>query len=312
MPMIGAFLQAPRAPRAPTRAPLYESHYLTAVDPAGGRAVWLRYTSDKRRGELPRGSLWCTFFSSTGPPVARRTADPQVLPAPGPREWAQIDGSSIGPDGAHGKLEDCAWSVSWQAHAAPLPYLPARLLYDRRLPRSNGAAIAPDATFGGRLEVAGDVVDLSGWRGMIGHNWGSDHADRWIWLHAAGLGAGDPGGWLDLILARVSVGPWLSPWLPSGALLLDGTRRLIRATAARGLRVQIDGERLELELPRVPGGGLRVRAGSPADHTVEWDYPTPGGAVRQVRHCSIATARVTLGTAEAFQGTSGVSVEVGS
>ena len=123
--------------------------------------MWLRYTSDKRAGEPPRGSLWCTFFT-LGTAPRWRAAPPtrRLLPAPGPGEWARIDGGSIGPDGARGELEDCAWSVSWQAHAAPLPYLPARLLYDRRLPRSNGAAIVPDATFGGRLEVAGDAVDL--------------------------------------------------------------------------------------------------------------------------------------------------------
>jgi hypothetical protein len=201
--------------------------------------------------------------------------------------------------------------VSWQARAAPLPYLPARVLYDRRLPRSNGAAIVPDATFDGRLEVAGEGVDLAGWRGMVGHNWGADHADRWIWLHAPGLGARDPDGWLDLILARVALGPWLSPWLPAGALRLDGRRSLIGATAARGLRVEIDGEKLEVDFPRLTGGGLQVRAHSPARQTAEWDYPTPGGAVRQVRHCSIATARLTLGASGESEVTSAFAVEIG-
>ena len=306
-----AFLEAPRAPRAPVQAALYESHYLTAADPAGGRAVWLRYTSDKRAGEPPRGSLWCTFFTPERPPVARRTADPKILPAPGPGEWAQIDGGAIGRAAARGELEDCSWSLSWQAHTPPLPYLPARRLYDRRLPRSNGAAIVPDATFAGRLEAAGETVDLAGWRGMIGHNWGADHADRWIWLHGCWLGARDSGRWVDLILARVSVGPWLSPWLPAGALELDGRRRLIRATAARGLRVRIDGERLDLELPRVDGGGLRIRTESPRQRTVEWDYPTPTGGVRQVRHCSIATARLALGDAPDLEIADDFAVEVG-
>jgi hypothetical protein len=305
------FLQAPRAPGAPRPAPLYESHYLTAADPEGGRAVWLRYTSDKPAGQPPRGRLWCTVFTAGAPPVARRTADPGILRGPAPGDWAQIDGAAIGPAGARGTLEDCSWAVCWRARARPLPYLPSRRLYDRQLPRSNGAAIVPDATFDGRLEVAGETLDLAGWRGMVGHNWGADHADRWIWLHAPGLGARDPDGWLDLILARVALGPWLSPWLPAGALQLDGRQRLIRATAARGLRVQIEGERLEIELPRLAGGGLRVRADSPAQRTAEWDYPTPGGAVRRVRHCSIATARLTLGPAGESEVTSAFAVEIG-
>jgi len=108
--------------------------------------------------------------------------------------------------------------------AHELPYLP-RWLYDRRLPRSNGAALVPDAMFAGHLDVSGRRVDMDGWRGMVGHNWGRDHADRWIWVHATGLGQRDPGGWLDMVLARVRLGPVLSPWMPAGAVLLDGRLR---------------------------------------------------------------------------------------
>jgi hypothetical protein len=305
-------LEAPRAPKAPLTAPLYESHYLTAADPAGDRAVWIRYTSEKRPGEAPRGSLWCTYFGGNASPVARRTADARPLPEPEAGGWARIDGAEIGPAGASGELADCRWSVSWSAAAEPLPYLPATLLYDQRVPRSNGAALVPDATFDGTLTVAGATVAMTGWRGMVGHNWGSDHADRWVWLHTSGLGSRDPAGWLDLILARVRVGRWLTPWLPAGALQIDGRRHPIRATAARGLHLRIDGPRLELEIPRLEGGGLRVEADSPAERTATWDYPTPSGAVRDVRNCSVASARLVLGTSGACAIDGTLAVEIGT
>ena len=57
-------LAVARAPLAPPGAPLYESHYVTAAAPGGGRALWLRYTAHKERGEPPRGSLWCTLFAA--------------------------------------------------------------------------------------------------------------------------------------------------------------------------------------------------------------------------------------------------------
>ena len=66
-PMIS--LATPRAPAAPLDAALYESHYLTAADPAGGRALWLRFTALKRPGEPAHLTTWLTFFdASAGPP----------------------------------------------------------------------------------------------------------------------------------------------------------------------------------------------------------------------------------------------------
>ena len=67
-------LSSPRAPAAPLGAALYESYYLTAADPAGGRALWLRFTALKRPGEPARLTTWLTFFdrSAAGGPRAAR------------------------------------------------------------------------------------------------------------------------------------------------------------------------------------------------------------------------------------------------
>jgi hypothetical protein len=57
--------------------------------------------------------------------------------------------------------------------------------------------------------------------GDPGHNWGSEHADSWVWLHAADFGAA-PEAWLELVLARIRVGPARSPWTAMGAPGLSG------------------------------------------------------------------------------------------
>jgi hypothetical protein len=310
--MSRAALDAPRAPAAALAAPLYESHYLTAVAPGGGRALWLRYTSHKEAGAPPRGTLWCTSFDTSAPaPVARRTASagPQAEPPAG--MWAHIDGASVGPGHAEGALEDCSWSLTWHADAPPLPYLPSEGLYDRRLPRSNGIALVPAATFTGTADVAGERLDLTGWRGMVGHNWGADHADRWLWLHATGLGERDPGGWLDMVLVRVRVGPVLTPWLPAGGVQLDGELHRLMAAHARGLDLDVGEETLDLRLPRAPGGGLHLRATSPRAATVHWDYESPGGGGRDVRNCSVASAQLTVGEGPAIEIPGAFAVEVG-
>ena len=39
------------------------------------------------------------------------------------------------------------------------------------------------------VTIDGREVTVSGWRGTVGRNWGSEHADTWVWLHAADFGA---------------------------------------------------------------------------------------------------------------------------
>ena len=31
------------------------------------------------------------------------------------------------------------------------------------------------------------TIELDGWPGMIGHNWGTEHAERWVWLEGTGF-----------------------------------------------------------------------------------------------------------------------------
>jgi hypothetical protein len=277
-------LDRPRAPHAAPGTGLYESHYLKATAPEGGRAVWIRLTAHQEPGGRAEGTVWCTVFDGDAVVAHRRAAGP--VGDPGPGAWARLDGASIGPGSAEGAVGDCSWWLRWTARAGPVPYLPARALYDRRLPRANGVALAPDATFAGSVQVGDRRLDLEGWRGMAGHNWGADHAEHWVWVHAA-----MPAGWLDLLLARVRVGPVLSPWLAAGATGRPGRPacRLGGPRTAGRVRVRHDGELVEVTLP-----GLRLRCRRPHGETVLWDYASPGGGGRSVRNCSVADGRAEL------------------
>ncbi len=89
------------------------------------------------------------------------------------------------------------------------------------MPRTKFVAPYPDARFDGRLEIDGETIELSGWPGMIGHNWGSEHAERWVWLEGTGFEGAD-GTYFDAGAARIKLGSWTTPWIPSGMLMLDG------------------------------------------------------------------------------------------
>lgn len=272
--------------RAPYRLGLYESHYLTATDPAGGRALWLRHTSLHGKP-----SVWVTWF---GPePEAQRQELDEPLST---TDWPRCSLGVMTAGGAQGRLGDKDWDLTWEPLAEPLPYLPAGFLYDKSLPRSNGAAVVPHATVHGRY---GDTP-LDGWHGVVGHNWGREHAEQWCWLHAV-----LPHGWVDLVLVRVRVGPALTPWIAGGGVLLDGS---LRRTRPGRVSIRSEGDRTTA---RVPLRGGRISLDVDAAHWVRWDYASPQGPPRTVRNCSVADARIRLDDGRTWQLDGTVAVEHG-
>ena len=61
---------------------------------------------------------------------------------------------------------------------------------------------------------------------MIGHNWGAEHAERWVWIQANELRGGD--GYFDAAVGRIKVGPLMTPWVGNAMLRLDGSRASAR------------------------------------------------------------------------------------
>jgi hypothetical protein len=141
------------------------------------------------------------------------------------------------------------------------------------------------------LEIDGRKVTVSGWRGTAGHNWGSEHADSWVWLHAAGFGAA-PEAWLELVLARISVGPARSPWTAMGALSLSGERILLGGLG-RQPGVDARPDRLTADVPS-PGARLLVSATTDDDDPVAVTYTDPRGGTRTVRHAALASVELIL------------------
>ena len=296
-------LAAPRAPAAPPGAALYESHYLTAAAPAGGRALWLRFTALKRPGEPAHLTTWLTFFdASAGSPRAQRVTAPEPLGDPG-AAWGRSSLGEIGPSGTRGEMgEDvgadpspraarAAWDLRWEPRAGEVAYLPARWLYDRAVPRSNGAALVPAASATGTLVLDGDEVTLDGWETMVGHNWGSEHAHQWCWIHAGGLGE-DGRGWLDLALVRIRIGPLITPWVASGAIDVDGRR--FAPVPLRRVTCERAGEHTTVRVSVSGGAAVAVELTAPRNDTVTWDYASPRGPGRAVDNCCVADARIAL------------------
>lgn len=272
----------------------YESYYLRAADPAGGLGFWIRYTVHRAPGRRPTGSLWCTFFDADNPePMAAKTTvdDPRAdEPA-----WIRIGDATMGPDGARGGTEagpGMRWDLTFTG-VDLFPHLPRAWMYDAPLPRTKPVSLHPAARFDGTLVIGDRTVEVNDWPGMVGHNWGSEHAERWIWLHGTGF-EGDESAWLDIVLARIRIGRWTTPWSGFGGLYLDGRHhRLGGLSKMRATQVDEHPDRLTFTMP---GDRLQVRGhvSAPKEQFVGWEYADPDGSGHDVAHCSIADLDLTL------------------
>ena len=89
---------------------------------------------------------------------------------------------------------------------------------------------------------------------MVGHNWGAQHAERWIWLHGTGFDERED-AWLDVAIGRIKLGRVTTPWIANGALCLEGERHVIGGRRGSDIR----------EAPgacefHISGGGISVAA----------------------------------------------------
>jgi len=274
--------------RFPDLAAGYESYYLRACHPDGGLGVWLRYTVHRRPGAPPAGALWCTLFEESGPTATKVSG---LEPAAG--DWIRIGDARIGPGRATGAANEMAWDLRFTGDD-PMAHLPFGFLYGAPVPRTKPVSLHPVARFTGSLSVAGREIDVSGWPGMVGHNWGTQHAERWIWLHGMGFtGTGDS-TWLDLTFARIRVGGRTTPWVANGTISIHGVRTRLGGLA-RDRRPKVEEAPDHLWFA-VAGKEIVVAgtAAAPRERVVGWVYADPDGSEHHTANCSIADLSIRV------------------
>lgn len=286
---------AARWPAVPPKRGHYESWYLRALDPAAPRGVWIRYTVTIPPNGEPAGQLWCTWFdrSAAGARAVRAQAGP---PGSGGAFWIRFGEHSFGPEGALGAAASAGCSTRWSLHFSgaeePLRHLPKPWMYGRRFPRTKLLSPVPAAVFDGTVEVDGQTIDVDGWPGMVGHNWGEQHAEEWIWLSGLAFEGARSSTWLDVALGRIRLGPVTTPWVANGVISLDGERLPLGGLGRRpGVAASDDACVL-----RLTGRGVVVTtaASAPDEAFASWDYTDPDGSEHQVRNCSVADLTVRV------------------
>ena len=126
-------------------------------------------------------------------------------------------------------------------------------------------------------------------------NWGTKHADAWVWVHANVLHGGGTGAWFEAVSSRVKLGPFTTPQLTIVALndgaddplLINGPVAMARAES------HMDGLRWRFR----SGDGSRSVEGvfhAPAERFVGVDYHDPDGTVTHCLNSKIADGELRV------------------
>lgn len=225
-----------------------ESYFLKLNDAEGRRALWIKATILARvRGEAPVTEAWAIAFDRAGDHLGAKEIVPfdrarfsraglDVRVADLAISAGKIEGS-VASNGQRIEL-----SLSFTTTSAPLVLFPSLRMYEGPIPSSKLVSPYPDARFTGHYTVDGARVEVAGWRGMQGHNWGTRHTELYAWGHCNQWENEE-----DLILegatARVKVGPLLAPPLTVLCVWRRGVRyafnqplTLLRSRGTVGMR----------------------------------------------------------------------------
>jgi hypothetical protein len=254
--------------------------------------VWIRYTTHQKPGAAELGSLWFTLFGPE-PSAAKMTLGGEAV-SRGGRQFIRI-GAAIFADGrVSGSALGATWDLTFTHPEPELRHLARDWMYRTPIPRTKLVSPFPAARFSGQVSFGERAVQLDAWPGMVGHNWGAEHPERWIWIHGASFDGRGEDTWLDLAVARIKVGPWTTPWIANGVLSLDGERRRVGGIERAGA-TKID-EHPDHATFKLPGAGFTITGtvGAPPDRFVGWVYADPDGTAHYTVNCSIASMKLIV------------------
>ena len=287
-----------RFPSVAADAGHYESFYIKASRPGGGRSIWIRHTVHRRPGEAPSAALWVTLFDadSDGPQAAKQTFPADELSVPD-GAYLKVGEALLEPGSARGaaagESHRASWDLTFTDGGESFRHLPYEFLYGARLPRTKLLTPHPAATFNGTFEIGGERIAIEGWPGMVGHNWGTEHAERWVWIQASNLG-GREGDYVDIAAGRIKLGRWTTPWVANGQIVLDGNPyRLGGLDRIYGTDLDEGPTGCEFTFPG-RGVNLKGRVSAPSKDVVGWVYADPEGPEHNTLNCSIADLQLKV------------------
>ena len=274
----------------------YESFFLRAARPSGGEGLWVRYTIDRAPGAAAVASFWITWFDADAAPIAAKVSYAEDRLAFPPGGYIAIADAGLTPGRAVGSIArdhgDLSWDLTFDDGAEAFDHLSHGWMYTRSFPRTKVRSPYPSTRFSGEVRLGGRTIELTGWPGMVGHNWGTEHAEQWVWIDAVGIDGAN--GFVDIAAGRVRVAGRLTPWIVNGVVEFDGKRHRLGGFSRTHTFHMKEGE--SGAVFTIPGAGIDVRGRvtARAGEIVTWPYDDPAGGIHTVRNSSIADLDLTV------------------
>lgn len=287
---------------AETPPGLYESNYLKGNAPDGSGAFWLKHNilTPAEAGAAPSvAEFWCVLWlEDWRPRVWKRVVDLDQVRLGRDRVAMDDDRVSLETDHVAGQLDgdpDVRWDLAIRDELPPLRHLAADWMYEKGFPRKKAVTGSPRAVFDGAFQVGDRTVDVGGWVGHRQHNWGTEHAERYVY-GSCNIWDADADLTIEGITVRVELVAGIrSPWLTLLRGLRDG-QPYGKGTIWASLRQAGD-----VDFPRWTawGGGrgeVRTRLEMELDptHTAGLRYLHPDGKVSYCYNAKDASVDLLL------------------
>jgi hypothetical protein len=184
---------------------------------------------------------------------------------------------------------DLTWTRPESPVAAPLAMLPLRLLREGPFPKYKINSPFPWLELSGRVEIPGETIELVGWRGMQGHNWGSEQAFEYAWGQCLFPAEGStPPGMVEAFTARVRIAGKTTPRISSMVVRRgDQTFRFDRLFEVWKQQAHLEQDRWILRLSG-PDGEARLSMDARGRPIVCLGYTNPDGSPRYCFNSKLA------------------------
>jgi hypothetical protein len=285
---------------------LYESNYLKANSPDGRRGLWIKHNilapADRNRPAVLE--VWCVLFDRDDgrPSVVKQVRKMSEIAVAKTR--LRIEGQEVllsdRETRTHVVDEDgreASWELQLEAKDTAIFHMPYNWMYTAPFPKKKIITPAPRLIFNGTLSFDGREVRVDDWVGIRGHNWGSEHAWRYVYGNC-NLFEGEADAVLEMFTAKIKLGPIKSPWLSMGVLRHRGVEHGFRSLryAAQSTPV-VDFPSWEATL-RTGDETLHASWELDPEQTVGLRYLHPDGKVSFCYNTKFATIRARSGDLE--------------
>ncbi|MFO0722649.1 MAG: hypothetical protein U1E65_02620 [Myxococcota bacterium] len=289
-------------PRTLGRAGHVESYFFRANDPRAPRALWVKATILAPLVGPPVAEAWFIWFDGD-----RVSAHKETVPyaeASFSATNIQVGPLRLGlgadPLQIQGQVSKLKLSLALEARRAPGLLGQPFSLYPEALlrgafPRSKILTPAACLSVTGALELDGQRIELDGWSGMLGHNWGKEHARQYAWGQCLFLDArGVPEAMVEGFSGKVEVLGRRTPWV-SALIVRRGSEefRFDRLYDLWAQNAVIDRRSWELSLSG-PGGEAHLMMRAPDRPWACLGYQNPDGRLSYCFNTKLAEVELKV------------------